>query len=84
MTQERRSFLLQTSILQQVNPELAAAVCENPDAAELLASLDRDNLFLAENRWTRKLGSLSPSLCRGALRHRLLCGPIASRNPRVA
>jgi len=56
-TDERRAFLLQTSILQQINPELAAAVCEHPDAGEVLASLDRDNLFLARidgpGHWVR-------------------------------
>ncbi len=76
VTEERRSFLLQTSILQQVNPELAAAVCENPDAAELLASLDRDNLFLARidgpGSWVRY-----HHLFAEVLRHRLL----ADRSP---
>jgi LuxR family maltose regulon positive regulatory protein len=44
---ERRDFLLRTSILRQVNPEIAETVTENPQAADLLTSLARDNLFIS-------------------------------------
>lgn len=43
----RREFLLQTSILEQFSPELCAAVTESPDAADQLAGLERDNLFIS-------------------------------------
>ncbi len=39
-------FLLQTSVLAHLTPELCVAVSGRPDAAEILASLARDNLFV--------------------------------------
>ncbi len=39
-------FLLQTSVLSHLTPELCAAVSGRLDAAEILASLARDNLFV--------------------------------------
>ncbi len=39
-------FLLQTSVLAHLTPELCATVSGRPDAAEILASLARDNLFV--------------------------------------
>jgi LuxR family maltose regulon positive regulatory protein len=44
--QEMRSFLLETSILEELTPELCAKVTENPDAALLLEEVYRRNLFL--------------------------------------
>ncbi len=43
---DRQQFLLQTSILDQFNPELCAYVTELPTAGDQLAGLERDNLFL--------------------------------------
>lgn len=44
---DQRAFLLQTSILHQFNPELAAAVTGNQVSAALLSNLARDNLFIS-------------------------------------
>ncbi len=41
-----QGFLLRTSILSELSPALCAAVAERGDAAEVLGTLDRANLFL--------------------------------------
>ncbi len=43
----RRQFLLETSLLNQVNPDLASAITGLDDSADLLAGLERDNLFIS-------------------------------------
>ncbi|MFZ0546483.1 MAG: hypothetical protein WAM60_13645, partial [Candidatus Promineifilaceae bacterium] len=54
---ERRHFLLQTSILGQLNSSLCHAVTAKADSQERLESLERDNLFLtaldADRTWFR-------------------------------
>jgi LuxR family maltose regulon positive regulatory protein len=44
---EIRRFLLQTSILEELTPELCARLTENPDADLLLQEIYRRNLFLS-------------------------------------
>jgi LuxR family maltose regulon positive regulatory protein len=65
-TPELHAFLLETAILKQVNPDLAAAVTDNPLAAELLAALYRDNFLLARidgpGNWLRYHHLLSEAL----------------------
>ncbi|HET9661625.1 MAG TPA: LuxR C-terminal-related transcriptional regulator [Thermomicrobiales bacterium] len=46
-SQEQRSFLLQTSILKEFNPELASAITGGGDFGVLLRNLARDNLFVS-------------------------------------
>jgi LuxR family maltose regulon positive regulatory protein len=54
-----RAFLLQTSILYRLSPPLCDAVLDSrePSAQQMLAQLERDNLFLVpldnERRWYR-------------------------------
>lgn len=52
-----QAFLLRTSILQQLTPELCAAVTGRPDAADLLDRIERDELFLVpiddDGEWFR-------------------------------
>lgn len=43
---DERAFLLQTSILAELNPALCAAVTSRDDSADILARLSRANLFL--------------------------------------
>ena len=43
---EVQEFLLQTSVLPELTPAICLHVTENPDAASLLASIYRRNLFL--------------------------------------
>lgn len=43
---DERAFLLQTSILTELNPTLCAAVTGRDDSAEILARLGKANLFL--------------------------------------
>jgi LuxR family maltose regulon positive regulatory protein len=54
---DRRSFLLQTSILNQFNAEACEAVTGSSHAAELLRDLEVDNLFLialeGRQKWFR-------------------------------
>ena len=45
--EDLRTFLLETAILDELTPSACARVTGRPDAAELLAELDRRNLFLA-------------------------------------
>lgn len=42
-----QDFLLQTSILDTLNASLCDAVCQRSDSAEMLAELDRANLFVS-------------------------------------
>ncbi|WP_448601020.1 BTAD domain-containing putative transcriptional regulator [Thermoflexus hugenholtzii] len=47
-------FLLRTSILHELSPEICAALLEDPEAGRLLPSLERRGLFLisaGEGRW---------------------------------
>lgn len=44
--EDMQAFLLRTSILQRLTPELCAAVTGRPDAADLLDRIERDQLFL--------------------------------------
>lgn len=44
---ERKSFLLQTAILRETNPEIATEVAGVPAADELLSILSRDNIFIS-------------------------------------
>jgi LuxR family maltose regulon positive regulatory protein len=46
LSPEMRDFLLRTSILRRLNPELCDAVTGKVDCAALLSSLWRDNLFI--------------------------------------
>lgn len=46
LTPDERAFLLQTSLLAELNPSLCAAVTGRDDSAEILARLGKANLFL--------------------------------------
>jgi ATP/maltotriose-dependent transcriptional regulator MalT len=50
---ERRSFLLQTSVLERLSAELCDAVTGGSGGAEMLAGIERSNLFLTPLDRTR-------------------------------
>jgi LuxR family transcriptional regulator, maltose regulon positive regulatory protein len=68
--EELRSFLLRTSILRELSAPLCDAVCGRSDSSELLARLERANLFLIpvdeERRWFR-YHALFSAFLRGQL-----------------
>jgi LuxR family maltose regulon positive regulatory protein len=53
LTPERRSFLLRTSVLERLSGELCDAVTGNSGGAEMLAGIERSNLFLVPLDCTR-------------------------------
>ena len=66
-----REFLLKTSILDQLTPELCDAVCGRDDSAEQLKRIERANLFLIpldESRSAYRYHSLFSGFLRGQLR----------------
>jgi LuxR family maltose regulon positive regulatory protein len=69
---EVQEFLLKTSILQQLTPALCNAVAGRQDGREMLARLDRGNLFLlpldGERRWYR-YHSIFADFLRAQLAH---------------
>ncbi|MDQ7065952.1 MAG: AAA family ATPase [candidate division KSB1 bacterium] len=62
---ELRMFLLETSILLELSPQLCRAVTGNPKAAELLQEAYRRNLFLTalENRAAYRYHDLFADFC---------------------
>src|SRR5215217_299971 len=56
-TEQMRSFLLETSILQRLTGELCDAVTDRDHGREMLETLERENLFVValddERRWYR-------------------------------
>ena len=66
-----REFLLKTSILDQLTPELCDAVCGRDDSAEQLRRIERANLFLVpldERRSAYRYHSLFAGFLRGQLK----------------
>jgi ATP/maltotriose-dependent transcriptional regulator MalT len=66
-----REFLLKTSILDQLTPELCDAVCGRDDSAEQLRRIERSNLFLVpldERRSAYRYHSLFGGFLRGQLK----------------
>jgi len=66
-----REFLLKTSILDQLTPELCDAVCGRDDSAEQLRRIERANLFLVpldERRSAYRYHSLFTGFLRGQLK----------------
>ena len=57
ITPERRSFMLQTSVLGRFNAELSDSVLGRNDSAAMIAEIERSNLFLVNldgrRRWYR-------------------------------
>ncbi|MDI3258182.1 MAG: LuxR C-terminal-related transcriptional regulator [Sinobacteraceae bacterium] len=65
-----REFLLKTSILDQLTPELCDALCGRNDSAEQLRRIERANLFLMpldERRSAYRYHSLFAAFLRGQL-----------------
>ena len=56
-TPEIQSFLLETSILERLNPELCNAVTERKDSSQILERIEKSDLFISvlddESQWYR-------------------------------
>lgn len=59
-----QQFLVQTSILERMSGPLCDAVTRGENGAQMLAQLERDNLFVIPLRSDPGVVSLSSSLCR--------------------
>ncbi len=82
-----QTFLLQTSILERLNPELCEAVTERPDGQAVLMALHRANLFVLplddEGRWFR-YHHLFADLLQARLRQAFTAEAIAALHKRAA
>jgi LuxR family transcriptional regulator, maltose regulon positive regulatory protein len=70
---ETRRFLMRTSVLERMSGPLCDAVAERAESADLLAELERSNLFVvpldAEGRWYRYHHLFRSTLLRQLGRH---------------
>src|SRR5690606_18023785 len=69
-----RAFLLRTSILRQLNPELCDAICSRHDSTRILELLERSNMFLtpiAGSEKTWRYHSLFADFLRSRLKREM-------------
>jgi LuxR family transcriptional regulator, maltose regulon positive regulatory protein len=71
LPRQLRSFLLETSILDELSPDDCDAVTERTDSQQVLAELDRRNLFLTRHRGATGDTWKSHDLFTGFLREQL-------------
>lgn len=67
---QMRAFMLRTSILRQLSPELCDAICSRHNSAQLLEQLERSNMFLTPivgNEKTWRYHSLFADFLRSRL-----------------
>ena len=86
-SEEVKTFLLQTSILEQLNGKLCEAVSERPDSQTMLKYLYQSNLFVHplddEGRWFR-YHHLFADLLRARIRQSLSEGDLMALHRRAA